>query len=217
MVVPCKPTNITIELRANVIELVEYGDEFLSHIVIEESWQVEGQQIEHFTAIQVDLLDAPSLPSNGSLQRAFFESQRSQFRLQSMLHMTSSLCEADCHFIHADVGKLGHAVDNVLAEDSHGRTEIENAARHDSYGIRSQQSLTKPREEHLNGIHTWRCQAVHTCIDHAILLSRIRSAFLGWLLFFVGGSIACVGIRVNLGLCLWSFVRSVIRLVFDSG
>ena len=158
MVVTGKPTDVAVEIRTDVIQLVEDRHQLFAEIVVKEPRQVESQQVEHFTAIQHDLLDAPALPTNGTFESPLFEPERRQLGLQSMLHLTSRLSKADRDFAHSDMVKFGDAVRYVLTEDTHCGAEVKDARCHAAC-----ESVLTPIERQFRG--TEQARLDRTCID----------------------------------------------------
>src|SRR6478736_6449303 len=102
------PANVAVEVRADMPELVQDGNQLLAKIEILESWQVKAEDIEHFAAAQIgDRLNA-HLPAAADRDRAAAgKPERRERGEDAVGHGLAGLAKADGDPLHVDMRQVG--------------------------------------------------------------------------------------------------------------
>ena len=120
-----KASDVAVELWANVIQLVQNGDELFLERLLQKPWQIEREDVVHLTFVEVQSLDRPLLTIAHRCERAVLKPHRSELGLQSVENLGSRLGKTDSHARHVDVEKRFVAVRDVLAQMIHRVRKIE--------------------------------------------------------------------------------------------
>src|SRR5262249_56877853 len=78
------PAQVTVEGRADVVELVKDSDEFIVKILVEKAWQTERHHIEHLSVADKIALHLVGNASPSPRETAIAEAQRCHPGLQTV-------------------------------------------------------------------------------------------------------------------------------------
>jgi hypothetical protein len=119
-----KPPNVSIELRTDVIQFMEYGNQLLFKRQIQKPWEEKRQDIQCLLALMGNPLNGPP-PSVALLNHGTsLKSQRRKSSLNAPLDWRSRLGKCNRYFRHAYVPEFGMSTANVLTQIRHCPAEI---------------------------------------------------------------------------------------------
>ena len=125
-----QPSQVAVELRPDVPQLVQHGGEFLAEGEVEEPRQVEVEDVEHLAAVGVvEPLHAPAALAAEDVHPPAGEPQRRQRGIHPLAAGPAGLGETDRHPRHVHVPELIEPGDHILAEPPHVEREIEARLR----------------------------------------------------------------------------------------
>lgn len=125
------PTEVPVEGRTDVPELVQYGGEFFFKRGIEKPRQVEAEDVEILAPLGIaQLLHAITSAAESFLSGPCFETQRRERSVDAMAGVASSPTEADSHPFHVDVAKRVEPSGHVRGEGAYRGGEVESRALH---------------------------------------------------------------------------------------
>ena len=118
--------NIAVELRADVIQLMENRDQFFPERMVEKPRQIEGEDVEHLAVAVVETLERPAATAAARQERAVLKPHRRELGLQAMRDAAAGLGESDRHLVDADVTKVVQSLRHIVAQRPHRPCEIES-------------------------------------------------------------------------------------------
>ena len=162
MAVRITPTGMTpqvaVEIWADVPQFVNDRRDLILERALQESRQVEAEQIELFPPVGiVQPLDRPGAPAAVREQLAPLEPQRGERSLDAVPHRAPRLTKTNRHPPHVDVRKLGQADRQVVAQPPHVQREVETLTRFEVRAVRL--------------VHAW--QSLRTIL-HGVLSLHVR-------------------------------------------
>lgn len=117
--------DIAIETGANVPKLVEHGGQLLAEGQVEESRQIERENVEHFTAVGgKKALKSPAAFAAEGMHPAARKTQRGERGEHALGAGAAGLREADGDLRHVDVTQLVEPRGHVVAEATGVSREI---------------------------------------------------------------------------------------------
>jgi hypothetical protein len=120
----CESADVSGEFWADVIELVNDGDQFFVEGLVEESGQVEGKDVLDFCLVDEDLLHFVTVPSANLGEFATTKSKRNQASLQAPGSFVSAPNESDEDLRGLDVREHGESGADVGAQEAHSVREV---------------------------------------------------------------------------------------------
>lgn len=125
MASPGESSDVSIKQRADVIQLVKNGDEFLVEGLVEKSWEIKGQDVGHLPPFDEEPLNGPRAAMTYTGERSVLKPHRCQFGLQSVQHFGSGLGKADGHPGHVNMSEGFVPIGDVVAEPGHRLCKIQ--------------------------------------------------------------------------------------------
>jgi hypothetical protein len=123
-VVTGEPADIAREIGANVEQLVKDGDELLVEGLIQEAWEIEGENVFDLGPVDEDLLNLVTISTPDFREFASAKSKRDQSRLQPPRAFIAAADESDEYLLGVDMREFGDALADVVAKDAHPMGEM---------------------------------------------------------------------------------------------